>query len=104
MTPLLMFAIAGVGVYLIRLSGIVLLAGDRELPDSAAKALRLVAPAAVTAVVASAVMLDHGDLRAFSAWHVAAAVAIALAAWKQHMVLTIGVGGAVFAGLLFFGL
>lgn len=104
MTPLAMFAIAGVGVYLIRLSGILLLAGGRELPDGAAKALRLVAPAAVTAVVASSVMLDHGSIRAFSAWHVAAALAIALAVWKQNMTLTIGVGGAVFGALLFLGL
>jgi branched-subunit amino acid transport protein len=104
MTPLLMFAIAGVGIYAIRLSGVTLLGGDRQLPDAATKALRLVAPAAVTAVVASAVMLDHGDIRAFSAWHLAAVAAIALAAWKRNIALTIGAGGLGFAVLLFVGL
>lgn len=104
MTPLVMFAIVGVGVYMIRLSGVTVLGGERQLPDGAAKALRLVAPAAITAVVASSVLLSSGDIRAFSAWHVAAAGAIAIAAWKGNIALTLGVGGGVFALLLFAGL
>ena len=97
MTPLVMFAIAGVGIYLIRISGVVLLAGDRELPLGAAKALRLVAPAAITAVVASAVLLDHGSVRVFSAWHAAALIAIGVALWKRNIALTIAVGALAFA-------
>ena len=103
MTPWMMFAVVGVGVYLIRLSGVTLLAGNRELPEPAAKALRLVAPAAVTAVVASAVLLDAGEMRGFSAWHVAAAVAIAVAAWKQHIALTLLAGSLAFASMLLLG-
>ncbi len=104
MTPLVMFAIVGVGVYLIRVSGVVVLAGERELPDAAAKALHLVAPAAVTAVIASAVLLDSGDVRGFGAWHLAAVVAIGVAAWKRTIALTLGVGAGAFGVLLFAGL
>lgn len=96
MTPLLIFAIAGIGVYAIRLSGLAVAAGNREIPAGASKALHLVAPAAISAVVASAVLLDGGAIRGLSAWHVAALVAIGVAAWRRNLALTMGVGGAVF--------
>lgn len=97
MTPWMIFLATGVGVYLIRLSGVLAVSGDREIPALAQRALRLVAPAAVTAVVASAVLVDHGDLRGFGAWHLAALAAIGITLWRKNMVLTIAVGGVVFA-------
>ena len=97
MTPLAMFAVAGLGVYVIRVSGLALASGNREIPPLASRALHLVAPAAISAVVASAVLLDSSAVRGISAWHLAALVAIGIAAWKRHIALTIGVGAGAFA-------
>lgn len=98
------FVLAGIGTYLIRVSGIVLLGGDRELPESVTKTLRLIAPAALAAIVANALLLDGGQWRGFGAWHLAAIVAIAVAVWTRSMGWTLLVGAVAFAGLLLVGL
>lgn len=51
------FVIAGIGTYLIRLSGILLLGGNREFPQSVTKTLHLIGPAALAAIIASGVAL-----------------------------------------------
>jgi branched-subunit amino acid transport protein len=98
------FVLAGIGTYLIRISGITLLGGDRELPESVTKTLRLVGPAALAAIVANALLLDGGEWRGFSAWHVAAMVAIVVAIWKKSMGWSLVSGAVSFAALLLLGM
>jgi len=98
------FVIAGVGTYLIRLSGILMLGGDREFPESVTKTLRLIGPAALAAIMANALLLDGGSWRGFGAWHIAAILAIGVALWKRSMGWTLAVGAASFAALLSLGL
>lgn len=104
----LIFLIAAVGTYLIRISGIVLLGGNRDFPERVKRSLNLIAPAAMGAIIANAVLLDSSgaglEWRAFGAWHIAALVAIAVAVWRRSMGLTLLVGVVVFAGLLVAGL
>jgi len=104
MMLLLAFVLAGLGTYLIRLSGVMLLGGDRKLPESVTKTLRLIAPAALAAIIANALLLDGGAWRGFSAWHLAAIVAIGVALWTRSMGWTLVAGAAAFAGLLVLGL
>lgn len=104
MTAFLVFTAAAVGTYVIRLSGVALLGGDRELPERVTRALRLVGPAAMAAIVANALLLDQGDWRVFGAWHLAALVAVGVALWRRTMGITISAGIAAFALLLLSGL
>ncbi|MDE0571874.1 AzlD domain-containing protein [Demequina sp. B12] len=104
MTAFIVFTVAAAGTYLIRLSGIALLGGDRELSPRVRKALSLVAPAAMAAIIANSLFLDGGQWRAFGAWHLAAAVAVGVALWKRSMGWTLSAGAAVFAALLLAGL
>ncbi|WP_062389701.1 AzlD domain-containing protein [Demequina iriomotensis] len=103
MTAFLVFTAAAIGTYLIRLSGVSLLGGDRELPPPVARALGLVGPAAMAAIVANALLLDGGEWRGFGAWHLAAIVATGIALWKRSMGVTIAAGAAAFAALLLAG-
>ncbi|WP_061963022.1 AzlD domain-containing protein [Demequina aurantiaca] len=100
----LAFLLAGIGTYAIRLSGIMLLGGDRKLPESVTKTLRLIAPAALAAIIANSLLLDGGDWRAFGAWQIAAVVATGVALWKRSMGWTLIAGAGAFAALLLVGL
>ena len=103
-TAFVVFTVAAVGTYLIRVSGILLLGGDRELSPRLRKMLSLVAPAALGAIVANALFLDAGQWRDLGAWHVAAVVATGAALWKRSMGWTLLAGVVAFAALLLAGL
>ncbi len=104
MRTLLIFVAAGIGTYLIRVSGLVLFGGERRLPPRVERSLRLVGPAALAAIVANSLLLDEGSWRAFGAWHLAALVAIGVALWKRSSGWSMGLGAAAFALLLIAGL
>ncbi len=103
-TAFVVFTIAAIGTYAIRLSGVFLLGGDRDLPPRVRKALSLVAPAAMAAIVANSLLLNEGEWRAFGAWHLAALVAVGVALWKRSMGWTLAAGVVAFAALLLAGL
>ena len=103
-TAVIVFTAAAVGTYLIRLSGILLLGGDRELSPRLRKMLSLVAPAALGAIVANALFLEGTQWREFGAWHLAALVAAGVALWKRSMGWTLLAGVVAFAALLLAGL
>ena len=103
MTVFLIFLAAGIGTYLIRLSGVLLLR-DRTLPPRVAKALGLVGPAAMAAIVANSLLLDQGAWRGFGAWHLAALVAIGVAIWRRTSGVAMAAGAVAFAALLLAGL
>ncbi len=103
MRATLIFLAAAAGTYLIRISGIVLLGGRRTLPPRVMHALSLIAPAAMAAIIANSLLLDHGEWRAFGAWHIAGAVAIGFALWRRNTGWPMLAGAVVFAGLLVAG-
>lgn len=82
MSPMGQILLAAAGTYLIRVSMVVAL-GRLELSDRVERALRLVAPAVLAALVAQTLFLDDGELRAWSAWYPAAAIA-AVTAWRTR--------------------
>ncbi|NTV38424.1 MAG: AzlD domain-containing protein [Demequinaceae bacterium] len=94
-------ALAGIGTYLIRVSGILLFKNEDRIPPLVQRALRMIGPAALGAIVGNALFLDEGAWRPFGAWHIAALVAVAAAVWKRNLALTMLVGAAAFAVLLF---
>ena len=104
MRALLIFLAAAVGTYAIRISGLVLLGPGRRLPDRVERSLRLVGPAAMAAIIANALLLDHGEWRAFGAWHLAALVAVGVALWRRSSGWSMALGAAAFAVLLVAGL
>ena len=104
MNPWLIFIAAGIGTYLIRLSGVLLLSDEERIPVPIRRALRMVGPAAMGAIIVSAVFLDHGELRALGAWHLAALVAIGVAIWKRSSGWAMLAGALAFAALLAAGL
>ncbi len=99
----LMFALVAIGTYLIRVSGIVLFRDEERIPPLVRRALRMIGPAAMGAIVGNALFLDDGAWRGFGAWHLAAIAALAAAAWKRNLGLTMLAGAAAFAVLLAFG-
>lgn len=82
MSPIAQIALAAAGTYLIRVSMVVAL-GRLQLSARVAQGLRLVAPAVLAALVAQTLFLDDGDIRAWSAWYPASAIA-ALVAWRTR--------------------
>ncbi|NTV39195.1 MAG: AzlD domain-containing protein [Demequinaceae bacterium] len=104
MTVFLIFLAVAVGTYLIRISGIALLSDPERLPPRLRRALGLVAPTALGAIVVNSLFLDAGQWRAFGAWHLAAAVAIGVALWRRSPGWAMSVGAAAFAVLLIAGL
>jgi len=98
------FALAGIGTYLIRLSGIALLANEERIPPLVRRALRMIGPAAMGAIVGNSLLLDHGAWRPFGVWHVASLVALAVGVWRRSLGLTLLAGAAAFAALLLLGL
>lgn len=84
MTALAAVIIVGVGTYLTRLSMVVAL--DRiTLGDRAERALGLIPPAVLAALVAQTLVLDGDAVRSLSSWHPAAAAA-ALVAWRTRSI------------------
>ncbi len=104
MSAFVIFLLAAIGTYVIRISGLVLLGGDRDLPEQVERALRLVGPAAMAAIIANSLLLDQGEWRALGAWHIAAAIAIGVALWKRSSGWTMALGAGAFAALLLVGL
>lgn len=104
MTAFIVFTLAAIGTYAIRLSGIFLLGDGQQLSPRVRKALTLVAPAAMAAIIANSLFLDQGQWREFGAWHIAALVAVGVALWKRSMGWTLVAGAGAFAALLLAGL
>lgn len=104
MKTFLIFLFAAIGTYLIRISGIVIFGKDRQLPPRVARALQLVGPAAMAAIIANSLLLDEGAWRSFGAWHLAALVAVGVALWKRSSGWTMASGAVAFAALLLAGL
>ena len=104
MTIWLIIIAAGLGTYLIRLSGILLLRDEERIPVPVRRALRHVGPAAMGAIIASALFLDHGQWRALGAWHLAALGAIGVALWRRSQGWSMLAGGLAFAVLIAAGL
>ncbi len=98
----LIFLAAAIGTYLIRISGIVFL-GGRQLPARVMRSLRLIAPAAMAAIIANSLLLDAGQWRTPGAWHIAGSVSIGVAVWRRSTGLSMVVGAVVFAALLALG-
>lgn len=100
MTAFWLFVAAGVGTLAIRMSGIAWLGRGRELSPGVSRTLQMVAPAALAAIVANSLLLDHGSIRAFGIWHVAAGIAALAVFLKRDTNVILGVGIAAFAVLL----
>lgn len=79
MSPLVQILLVAAGTYGLRVS-MVLALGRFDLPPIVQEALRLVAPAVLAALVVQTLLLDDGEIRAWSSWYPAAAVAAA-GAW-----------------------
>lgn len=103
MTVFLIFLAAAVGTYLIRVSGIALLSDPEKLPPRLRRALALVAPTALGAIIVNSLFLDEGQWRAFGAWHLGAAVAIGVALWRRSAGWAMTAGAVAFALLLVAG-
>lgn len=103
MTVFLIFTATAIGTYLIRLSGIALLSNPERIPPRVRRALGLVAPAAMGAIIVNTLFLNEGQWRAFGAWHLAAVVAIGVALWKRSSGWAMSLGAAAFALLLVAG-
>ncbi|MGC4175864.1 AzlD domain-containing protein [Demequina sp.] len=94
------FLFAAIGTYLIRISGVVLLRDPERIPAPIRRALTMVGPAAMGAIIVNSLFLDHGEWRAFGAWHIAAAVAIGVALWRRSQGWSMLAGALTFAALI----
>jgi branched-subunit amino acid transport protein len=81
-SDLVLVVLVAAGTLAMRASMVTLLA-DVTIPARVEQALSLVAPAVLAGLVAQTLFLDHGDLRPFGTWYMAAAVA-ALVAWRTR--------------------
>jgi branched-subunit amino acid transport protein len=99
----LIFILAAIGTYAIRVSGLALFRDEDRMPPLARRALRMIGPGAMGAIVGNSLLLDHGALRPFGPWHIAALVAVGFAAWKRNLGLTMLAGAVVFVVLLLVG-
>jgi len=102
-TVWVVFALAGIGTYLIRASGIALLSDPDRIPPLVQRGLRMIGPAAMGAIIGNSLLLDGGHWRAFGAWHIAALVAVGVAAWRRSMGWSIVAGAGAFALALLLG-
>jgi branched-subunit amino acid transport protein len=92
-TDFVIVAIVSIGTLAMRASMVTLLA-EVTIPTRAQQALSLVAPAVLAGLVAQTLFLDHGAVRPFGPWYLAAAVA-AVVAWRTRSFgWTLGVGMA----------
>jgi len=99
----LIVILAGVGTYLIRASGLLFFRDEEKIPPIVRRALRMIGPAAMGAIIGNALFLDDGGWRAFGAWHIAALVALGFAVWRRNLALTMLAGAGAFAVLLLWG-
>ena len=93
MSPFAQVLIVGVGTFLMRASLVTALAGV-TIPSRVERALRLVAPAVLAAIVAQSLFLDDGSARSLSSWHAGGLVA-AVVVWRTR-----SVGIALAAGMI----
>jgi len=100
----LIFLFAAIGTYLIRISGVVLLRDPERIPAPVRRALTMVGPAAMGAIIVNALFLDHQEWREFGPWHIAAAVAIGVALWRRSQGWSMLAGAVAFAALVASGL
>ncbi|MGI9603734.1 MAG: AzlD domain-containing protein [Acidimicrobiales bacterium] len=100
MSPLLMFAIAGMGTYLIRVSAIALVGRGIVISPGVEATLRLIAPAVLAAIVADTLVLDGEGLNSRWEWYLAAALA-GFVSWRWRSAgATMAVGMLALWGLL----
>lgn len=85
MRALVLFALAGVGTYLLRASLVVLL-GRVTVPAPLERSFRYIAPAVLAAIVAPALLLDEGGAAAVVDVRVLAGIAAGLAAWRWRTI------------------
>ena len=100
----LIFLFAAIGTYLIRISGVVLLRDPDKIPAPVRRALTMVGPAAMGAIIVNSLFLDQHEWRAFGAWHIAAAVAIVVAVWRRSQGWSMLAGAVTFAALIASGM
>ncbi|MCB2411400.1 AzlD domain-containing protein [Demequina sp. TTPB684] len=103
MRVFLIFTAVAIGTYIIRVSGIALLSDPQKIPPRVRRALGLVAPTAMGAIIVNALFLDESGWREFGAWHIAAAVAVGVALWRRSAGWAMSLGAAAFALLLIAG-
>lgn len=84
MSPLLVVVLAGVGTFALRVCMIVVL-GRVRVTERVEEGLRLIAPAALGALVAQGLLLSEGAIRPLDSWYAAAAIA-AVVAWRTGSV------------------
>ena len=82
MSPIVQILLVAVGTYLTRVSMVVAL-GGATLSPTVERALRLVAPAVIAALVVQTLFLEGGQFRDWNIWYPAAGVA-ALVAWRTN--------------------
>lgn len=104
MSPLAIFALAAVGTIAIKGSSILFFKNPQAWPPWLQAALRLVAPAALGAIVANSLLLDEGAWRSWGAWHLAALVAVVVAVVRRSAGWTMLAGAAAFVAALAAGL
>jgi branched-subunit amino acid transport protein len=92
----LTLVICGIGTYAIRLSFIALF-GRMQMPDLLQRALRLVPPAVLSAIVFPELLMKSGQLDlSFSNTRLIAGLVAILIAWRTHnTLLTIVIGMAL---------
>jgi len=100
----LIFLCAAIGTYLIRISGVVLLRDPEKIPVPVRRALTMVGPAALGAIIVNSLFLDQHEWRALGPWHIAAAVAIGVALWRRSQGWSMLAGAVVFAALIASGM
>ena len=88
-----------VGTYLIRVSMIAAL-GRVTLGERTMRALGLIAPAVLSALVAQTLLLDGQEVRSFDQWHLAAIAAAGMALWTRSIGWALGAGMAALWALL----
>ncbi|MGE3276641.1 MAG: AzlD domain-containing protein [Vicinamibacterales bacterium] len=83
MSPLLQFAIAGVGTYVFRVSAIALVGHGVTVPPRVERTLRLIAPAVLSAIVANSLILSGSEWNTRVSWYLGALVACAVV-WRTR--------------------
>lgn len=93
MSPLVQFALAGLGTYLIRASAILVM-GRVRVSDGQRSVLRLIAPAVLAAIVADRLFVSDGDVVLRGTWLIAGGVAGLVATRGRSAIFTILAGMA----------
>lgn len=83
--------LVAIGTYLLRTS-VVFAATTWTMPARFESTLRLIPPAVLSALVANALVFDHGEVRPFGPWYVALGIAGVVAAWTRSVGWTLVVG------------